>query len=396
MLEEIGVERLWPPDWETITAHNGWRDELLQHEAEGLPRAKSIEELIARTQHYQGEHVRYFIDHFRCHRFSRCNSFFQFHFADCWPAVTWSVLDYRRRPKASFQYLKESFAPVTVAPDCPPVFCLASERIEVPVYGVNDTPWPAAGYEAHASICDAAGETLARKTWRVDLPANSAVRLGVVRWRAPSTLAADRETTTLILTLADGQGTQVTSRRYRTFVCRSYSVPLADPVFERRDWSWFRIEEGTSQIEYAQQDGRTFARFRNSDRGLARVVNRVGVRTVAPGDWLRVSLAVRADANAQRGARVAVSFEATAPVEINPDGRLACLGAAGETCVLEVPAETGWHLLQGTLVVPPAEPGVELHLACQAAGAATVDITKVQLVRDRTGGAARAGRPGPR
>jgi hypothetical protein len=32
MLHELGVEQLWPPDWDTIAAHNGHQDELRQYE----------------------------------------------------------------------------------------------------------------------------------------------------------------------------------------------------------------------------------------------------------------------------------------------------------------------------------------------------------------------------
>ena len=40
--------------------------------------------------------------------------FFQFMFMDAWPAITWSVVDYFRRPKLGYEALRLTCQPVLI------------------------------------------------------------------------------------------------------------------------------------------------------------------------------------------------------------------------------------------------------------------------------------------
>jgi hypothetical protein len=100
-----------------------------------------------------------------------------------------------------------------------------------------------------------------------------------------------------------------------------------------------------------------------------------------PISHLDLSLLVRASGAKAGDCHVVVGFEATAPVEINPDGALACYGEVGTPCRLDAPADGRWHELQGMLTVPGCEEGQELHLTCQCSGASALDLTDLKLVR---------------
>jgi beta-mannosidase len=257
-LRELGIRQAWPPDWEVIQEHNGCPDELCLYEHERPP-AQTIEELIEATQRYQGEAIRYYIDHFRCHRGDWCHALFQFHLVDSWPAVTWSVADYARRPKASYGYLQEAFEPFTLAPDCPPVFCLPGETLEVPLYVINDGPRPVQG-QAHIAVYDNTQRRLLERTHNVEVDANSSRWVDTLRWEVPGD--AQEEIHSLHLALKTVEGRFLARRPYRILVRSGYAIPLADPDLARAGWSWHRHEEGDARVTYERENDRCFARLR--------------------------------------------------------------------------------------------------------------------------------------
>jgi len=179
MLREIGIGHIWPPDWEIIIAHNGRALDLSQHEIEGAV-AQSLEELVDLTGRYAGEALRYYIDHYRSHRFTYCNGLYHFLLTDCWPAVTWSIVDYQRRPKVAYAYVKEAFSPVNWMPDCPPVFCVPGQDLEIPLHLVNDLPQDQIGHVGNASLKDAQGNTLIERSYALDCRANSGNQVDVL------------------------------------------------------------------------------------------------------------------------------------------------------------------------------------------------------------------------
>ncbi len=83
---------------------------------------------------------------------------------DCWPVVSWSVVDYFGRPKAGYYVVKRAFAPVliTVIPEEPPT-----------VWLVNDTLSPVEG-TAVVTVQDGWGKELWREQREVTIAPNAA------------------------------------------------------------------------------------------------------------------------------------------------------------------------------------------------------------------------------
>ena len=99
----------------------------------GIQIGAALEDFISNSQAYQGFLIQFGTECFRRAKNSPITGILQFDFTDPWPAVTWSVLDYWRLPKPSFEALRLSMQPVL------PTFHLP-ERIE-------------AGKAALASFC---------------------------------------------------------------------------------------------------------------------------------------------------------------------------------------------------------------------------------------------------
>jgi beta-mannosidase len=84
----------------------------------------------------QAEIVKTGVEHWRSRKFRTAGALF-WQFNDCWPATSWSCLDYERRPKALYHYARRFFAPVL------PVIDRRDGRFTVTV--VNDRPDPFEG-----------------------------------------------------------------------------------------------------------------------------------------------------------------------------------------------------------------------------------------------------------
>jgi beta-mannosidase len=62
----------------------------------------------------QAEGLKFGIEHYRRRKFECSGSLF-WQFNDCWPGISWSVLDYYLRPKAAYHYVRRAFEPLLLS-----------------------------------------------------------------------------------------------------------------------------------------------------------------------------------------------------------------------------------------------------------------------------------------
>lgn len=113
------LENHWPVDPEDPGwAHAGYQSIFWANPGVGLPaQFASLDEYISESQSYQAFYIRYVIDQWRRRKFSPVGGYIHHLFADGWPAITWSVLDYARYPKIGYHALAEASRPVRLALD---------------------------------------------------------------------------------------------------------------------------------------------------------------------------------------------------------------------------------------------------------------------------------------
>jgi beta-mannosidase len=113
------VNTTWPVDVEDITwAHSGYSSIFWVSPGVGAPaQYDTLAGYIEESQAYQAFYIRYVIDQWRRQKFSPTGGYIHFLFTDGWPAITWSVLDYYRLPKAGYTALAEASRPVRVCFD---------------------------------------------------------------------------------------------------------------------------------------------------------------------------------------------------------------------------------------------------------------------------------------
>jgi beta-mannosidase len=180
MGEILPDPKAWPPDWKTLKHHCMQPELQLSH----IPEPHTMEELIRSSQEYQAFLLKYHTEYYRKLKYKPCNGALMFTFNDCWPAVTWSVVDYRRHAKSGYDELKRSFSPVHVLLDWwDPLEIPTGEPWEMRILVVNDLHKAFPGAEVRWTIIGTDGRTVSGGKAATDIAADSpAVPVGTVAW----------------------------------------------------------------------------------------------------------------------------------------------------------------------------------------------------------------------
>ena len=115
MREMMNKDELWPPKWSVWAYHDFQYDTTFNVAKVDI--GDSIEEFIKNSQDYQSKLLKYAIENYRKNKYSKITGIFQFMFVDNWNAITWSLVDYLRRPKKGYFTLKTAFQPVLIGMD---------------------------------------------------------------------------------------------------------------------------------------------------------------------------------------------------------------------------------------------------------------------------------------
>ena len=201
-------QSLWPPDWDAWAYHCFQYHETF-HLA-GLPLGGSLEELVEASQDYQARLLKYAIEHYRRAK-GRIKGLFQFMFMDPAPLITWSVVDYYRRPKRGYHALRDAYQPVL------PVIGLEREKstpgrlLAFPVAVVNDLPCPFPGAKVRIWAQGPDGWQADLDSYALDIPADGValaqrppLEAGLTVWRVPPDAPTGRYT--LWAEVRDAQG----------------------------------------------------------------------------------------------------------------------------------------------------------------------------------------------
>lgn len=209
MRETFG-EAAWPPDWARWTYHD-FQFGPTFHVA-GVEMGRSLEEFVENSQRYQAQLLKFAIEQYRLRRFRgdarQTTGIFQFMFMDCWPSITWSVVDYWRRPKLGFEALRLAYQPLL--PVIRPAFggevvpAGGEARFDVPV--VNDLWRRWEQVTARFVVRAPGGEPVFETEGRGSIPADTVHRVlrGVV-WPVPEGAVEGRYRAEVELRRSDGE-----------------------------------------------------------------------------------------------------------------------------------------------------------------------------------------------
>ncbi|NLW17571.1 MAG: hypothetical protein GX033_08035 [Firmicutes bacterium] len=200
LLDEAGS---WPDvDWESVAKQFLANVELL---LERLPPDEydNWESYIAATQIYQAELLQFYHEYLRRHKYRPCGGAVAFYFADAAPLVSWSLLDWNRRPKLAYYVTRRAMAPVQVMVDWPKRYFVPGESWSSTIYVVNDLPraLPTMGLTWQLKLGE---QVFVRERAVVEAAADAVSRVGSLTLVVPDELdGAGHLTLELALTLPD-------------------------------------------------------------------------------------------------------------------------------------------------------------------------------------------------
>lgn len=147
LLAEVEQLGAWPGlPWELLRRRYALDHKQLHQHVNPADFA-SLREYALATQQYQAELLQFYSETLRLKRFHPCAGAAMFSFSDGWPVVSWSMLDWQRRPKLGYEVTKRAMRPVQVMVDWPKSEFRAGAEWSSRIYVVNDLhrPMPAMG-----------------------------------------------------------------------------------------------------------------------------------------------------------------------------------------------------------------------------------------------------------
>jgi beta-mannosidase len=127
---------LFPPNWKAWEYHNFQIDTTFN--IAKIEMGKSIDDFITNSQSYQSGLLQTAIDFYRRKKFTGITGIFQFMFIDCWPSITWSVVDYFHQTKPGYEALKRAYQPVYVSINLRQDQYFPGKKLLIDIYVIND------------------------------------------------------------------------------------------------------------------------------------------------------------------------------------------------------------------------------------------------------------------
>ncbi len=184
--DPASLQEIWPdgqaPDWNTLSENYrlqvGRMERYVPWEGDRLAYVRD-------TQAYQAEVLKHATELFRRRKYSPTGGTFAFMLNDPAPVISWSVVDWRRRPKAAYAVLAAAMEPVLICAGYPERSYVVGEEISLPLFVVNDLPralgrveWTWELYVEEKKVAHGAGE--------MEVAADSVVGIGRARAKLPA------------------------------------------------------------------------------------------------------------------------------------------------------------------------------------------------------------------
>lgn len=185
LAEFIDADDLFPPAMSRYTRRCFQPEYQFMHIA--LP--QSLEQFIEDSQQYQAQFIQSHTEFYRRHQFAPSNGAHYFCFNDCWPAITWSVVDYRRRPKPGYFALQRAMAPLQAMLDLDWEL-QTIRKIDAPIWVINDLPQAFEQLSVGWQIFDPQGEMVASGSCTGSVPGSGKAQIGRLTSRLEQVAAA--------------------------------------------------------------------------------------------------------------------------------------------------------------------------------------------------------------
>src|ERR687893_1822268 len=133
------LEEIWPergePDWDALS----WNYRLqVERMRRYVPWKHDRLAYVRESQIYQAELLKHATELFRRLKYEPTGGAFAFMLNDPASAISWSVVDWRRRPKAAYEVLAAAMSPVLICSEYPGESYGVGETVSLPLFVIND------------------------------------------------------------------------------------------------------------------------------------------------------------------------------------------------------------------------------------------------------------------
>ena len=206
----------------------------------GLP--ENLDQYIEYTQLVQAEGLKFGIEHYR-RRKPHCSGTLIWQYNDCWPGISWSLIDSENVPKASWYYVARAYAPVMAS-------FKKLDSGDVELWVSNDT-LSEVHVDAVLLMMSLAGETL----WTEQVIGTVAANVSVVVWRGDAQKIAAAPHRVLAVRAKNLAGNQLLFAPFKDLI-----LPSSEPEMHIRS-----LEDGSLQVTLKGTGFHPFVRLQAQD-----------------------------------------------------------------------------------------------------------------------------------
>jgi beta-mannosidase len=133
----------------------------------------SLEQFIENSQDYQAQLIKAHTETYRLARYQFLNGILHFMFCECWPSITWAVVDYYRIPKKGYYALRTAMQPLYPGYRLVRSTKSKGERLSWgvlwdPFFIINDLPETLTNIKAEIILTDSAGVVYKKESRKID------------------------------------------------------------------------------------------------------------------------------------------------------------------------------------------------------------------------------------
>ena len=172
------LEEIWPsgtpPDWSVLSLNYRLQ---VQRMTRYVPWRGDRTLFSRESQRYQAEVLKHATELFRRRKYRPTGGTFAFMLNDPAPAVSWSVVDWRRKKKSAYQTLLLAMSPVLICAEYPKERYSVGEKVSLPLFVINDFSRELGRLSWEWELL-VGGSNAARGTGETNVPKDSVVRIG--------------------------------------------------------------------------------------------------------------------------------------------------------------------------------------------------------------------------
>jgi beta-mannosidase len=181
------LEEIWPsgtsPNWAGLSLN--YRLQVGRMERY-VPWGGDRGSFVRESQAYQARVLKYATELFRRRKYRPTGGAFAFMLNDPAPAISWSVVDWRRRPKEAYAVLGAAMAPVIICAEYPKEGYGVGEAVSLPLFVINDFSRDLGEVSWEWEIL-LGGHIVARGGGEAEVPKDSVVKVGEAKSTLPGT-----------------------------------------------------------------------------------------------------------------------------------------------------------------------------------------------------------------